>query len=109
MYSAEDEPRTKTACPRRRHIEWYLGGGERLQAAPQSLQLGIVDPDPGATGIHQSAVRCVIRQQERPEPRSRSCGICPADNHELLSVQAFNLHPQTEPRDIVHPFVQNPG
>jgi hypothetical protein len=65
MHAAEDERRTKAAGPRRRHIERHLGGGERLQAAPQSLQLGIVDPDPGATGIHQSAVRCVIRQQER--------------------------------------------
>ena len=76
MHAAEDERRTKAASPRRRHVDRHLRGGERLQAAPQSLQLGIVDPDPGATGIHQSAVRCVIRQQERPEPRepSRSPG-----------------------------------
>src|SRR3984893_10591155 len=47
-----------------------------------------------ASGVNQPPVRIVIGEQQRPEPGQGTFGIGPADHHELLAVQAFDLEPQ---------------
>ena len=54
----------------------------------------MVDSSPDAPRINEPAVWVVIREQQRPEPRACTLGISPADNHELPSVLAFDLHPE---------------
>jgi hypothetical protein len=52
MNPAENEGRPETAGARRRHIQWHVGCGERLQEVPQSLKLRIFDTTSSATGVY---------------------------------------------------------
>jgi hypothetical protein len=74
-------------------IEGHLGSGERLQVTPKPAELRMVNTRPDAPGINEPPSRIVIRQQERPEPRTGTVGIGPPDNHELHSVLALDLDP----------------
>ena len=58
----------------------------------------MADARPGAAGIDQPAIGIVIAEQQRPEKGPGALGIGPADDHELLAVQAFYLEPQAANR-----------
>jgi hypothetical protein len=60
-------------------------------------------------GINQSSLWIVITKQQRAEVRPRAFRIGSAGHHEFLAVQVLHLEPEAAPRDIVHPFIQNPG
>ena len=109
MHAAEHQRRAEPGRARRRHVERHLSSGQRLQPPPQPFEFGLVDAGADPAGVSEPSVRIVIAEQQRAETRPRALGIGPADHHEFLAVEAFDLEPQTEPRDIVHPSVQNPG
>src|SRR5207253_1759824 len=46
------------------------------------------------TRVDQLAVRRVVAEQQRPNPMSAALGIAPADDDELLAVEAFRLQPR---------------
>src|SRR5205085_3664402 len=73
------------------------------------FQLGGVDAGAGAAGIDQPPAGIVVGEQQRAEIRPAPFRIGPADHDKFLVIKAFDLEPDAEPRDIVHPFVQNPG
>jgi len=41
-----------------------------------------------------ASVRIVVGEQQRAEPRPRPFGIGPADHHEFLALQAFDVDPE---------------
>jgi hypothetical protein len=49
----------------------------------------MVNSSPDTPGIDQLLIRIVIRQQERPEPRTRTFGIGPADHEDKSKRQQF--------------------
>src|SRR5882724_1055479 len=49
---------------------------------------------PDAPGINEPTVWIVVCEQECSEPGTRTFGVAPANDHELLAVLAFDLHPQ---------------
>jgi len=73
------------------------------------LKFGCVDAGAGAAGIDQPSVGIIVGEQQRTEIWAPAFRIGSADDDKFLAMQAFDLEPQAEPRDIVHPFVQNPG
>jgi hypothetical protein len=94
MDAAQDERGTEPACARWLHVKWYLGHGQGLEAAPPPFELCVVDAGSNAPGIHQPAARVVVGEQQRTDPGPGAFGIRPADYHDLLAVQTFDLEPQ---------------
>jgi hypothetical protein len=59
MHATEHQRRSEAAGARRRDLdERHLGDGERLQAAPQPLELRLLDPLPSAA----PAVLAILRE-----------------------------------------------
>ena len=81
MDAAQYQRRAEVGAARRRHVEWHFRNGG-------------VDDGVGVAGIDQTCVGIVIGEQQGDEPRSPSFGIGPADNHEFLAVEGFDLAPQ---------------
>jgi hypothetical protein len=54
----------------------------------------LLDAGAGAAGIDQPAVRIVVGEQQRAEPRPPPFRIGPADHQKFLAVEAFDLEPQ---------------
>jgi len=65
-----------------------------LEPPPKQPELRIVDSSADAPRIGEPPVGIVIPEQQRSKPRTRTFGIGPADNHELLAILALDLHPQ---------------
>ena len=101
MDPAQDERRVEPAVARRRDIERHIRRRQRLQAAPQPCELGMVDAGADPTGVSQPVIRIVVGEQQRLEPGPRAFRIGPTDHDEFLVVQTFDLEPQTAiPRGV---------
>ena len=94
MNAAQHEWRSKTAVTRRWQVERHLGDGERLQPAPQSLQLRLIDAGADAAGIDQAPAGIVVGEQQGAEKGARAFWIGPADDDKFLAMKAFDLTPQ---------------
>jgi hypothetical protein len=57
----------------RRNLAERLDVG--LKAPPQPFELGIVDAGAGAARVDQSAIRIVVAEQQRAEPRAARCAL----------------------------------
>ena len=62
---------------------------QRLQPAPQPLELRLVDAGADAAGIDQLAVGIVVGEQQGAEIRPRAFGIGPADHEGETKPQQF--------------------
>jgi hypothetical protein len=54
----------------------------------------MADAGPGAARVNQPALRIVIAKEKGAEEGPGPLGIGPANDHELLAVQAFDLESQ---------------
>jgi hypothetical protein len=62
---------------------------------PQAFQLRSADASANPAGVSEPPVGVVIGEQQISQPGTGAFGIGPADHHELLAVEAFDLEPQT--------------
>jgi len=66
----------------------------------------MVDARADAARVDQPAVGIVVADQKRPKPGPRAFGIGPADDHELLAVQAFVAR-EIEAMGVVNEVVED--
>src|SRR4030095_5389825 len=69
---------------------WYL---QRRQHARQALQFLLGHAGACTAGVVQSAVVRVVAEQQGADVRPAALWIGPADDHELLAVEALRLDP----------------
>jgi hypothetical protein len=70
MHAREHERRVEAAPPRRRHVERHPSGRQRLQARCEPRQLAHGHAGARAPGVHETAVRGIIGEQQRAQVRA---------------------------------------
>jgi hypothetical protein len=75
----------------RRYGEQHFVGYQGPKALLQPFQF--IDGHSGAdtARVNEVSLRCVVAQQQRPDPMSDAFGLTPSDEYKLFPVQAFDL------------------
>ena len=87
------ERRAEAAVTRRRLGQRHLRHLQRRQHAGQALKLFLSHASACTACIEQAAIVGVVAQQQRADMRSATLRIGPADDNELLAVEALRLDP----------------
>jgi hypothetical protein len=93
VHARQLERRAEPAVTWRRLRQRHLRDLQRRQHAGQPLQLLVRHAGAGTAGIEQAVVFGVVAQQQGADVRSAALRIGPADNNELLAVEALGLDP----------------
>jgi hypothetical protein len=66
---------------------------QRLKALVQRRQRLLAYAGADAPGVKQTSVRFVVCEQQRAEVKARPFGVGPADDNELLTIEALRFAP----------------
>jgi hypothetical protein len=103
MHSREYERRAETAIAWRRCSERHLADHQRLKALPQAFQFDDGHTCAGSSCIDKLALRCVVAEQQRPDPMSAALRVTPSDDDKFLPVEALGLEPRA-PVGLIPPI-----
>jgi hypothetical protein len=95
MNPAKHQRRTEAATAWGRYSERHLVDHQRLKALPQAFQFDDGHTCAGSSCIDKLALRCVVAQEQRPDPMSAALGVTPSDDDKFLPVEALGLEPRT--------------
>jgi hypothetical protein len=94
MHVGKNKRRSEAGLAWRRRTERHARSRQGLQAATQIGKHLVRHAGADAAGVDELTVVGTIAEQERAEMRPRSFRVSPADDNELLTIEAFGFAPE---------------
>jgi len=95
MDPAKHQRRSEPSASRWRFGQRHFVHHQGLKALPKALQLGLGHAGSGSACIDEFALRCVVAEQQSPDPMPTPLRITPADDDKFFPIEALDLEPST--------------